>query len=298
MLLISCRQCGLIGIMSMFLLFGEVGCSMQTQLPQQLEFRFGRQFELKKLGEYVAITRFVEWGDAQRSSGPDFDATPKTVLITMPDLALVWDLMKRIDFARLNNPSDRDFEKTSPDQSHFESVRLVVDGKVIVEWERDYQILIKPLREPFVPLLAMMDQIYRQREEALVMPQRLELALHRGRTDYLLVKSGATGTLEIAGKTSVQVSDRKVSVRAEDFVALWKTIVNQKVMNRSFAASEPEDSAIAQAPPFAIRLRVDGAELLNVRFSESAPDKAYLDVLWDGLDMIWRGSYRQEGKGK
>lgn len=283
-------------MLSLCLLIAGVSCPVWAGVPEQVGFQFGGQFSLRKQGGCVTIARSVEWGDAQRSPGSDFDASPRTVVITLSDFAAIWDLMKQVDWARLKSPSDRDFELTFPDQAHVEVVRLVVDGKTMVDWSRSSRVLVGSLRDQFGPIVATMSQIYQEREAIPVMPEKVEVELRSKASDYLVVKQGSKASIQFGAAGSPRVSGEAVAIDSDGLDAVWQVVMEQRLMDLSYDSREPGRLPSGRSPGYTIRIELEDEEVLNAFCADSSASRTALAMLGSKLEELWQESYRHERK--
>ena len=137
-------------------------CAQAGGVPAQFFFSFGTEYSVEKSGQTAIISYQQAWGDAQRS--PELGAEPekRSVQLTPEATEKIWRAIASIDIKPYQQLKADDFEPTPPDMRHIESLKLIVDGKTVVDWSQGYKFLNPDLRRPLAEIEETIRETFEQ----------------------------------------------------------------------------------------------------------------------------------------
>ncbi|HVP07506.1 MAG TPA: hypothetical protein VMS71_06655, partial [Candidatus Acidoferrum sp.] len=209
------------------------GSKPPSPLPIKLQYSFGSN-SLVRDSEYIAVVSTLTWDNAQVPPPAGFEAAPCARLISLEDFTKLWQQLNLIDLAPVTNPGDDEFEHTPPDMSHVETLRLIVDGKIMIDWAKpDYQLKAE-VRKPLDAFNDSLESMWKLRSKELVIPNALDLSLSsEGKATYRV--------RWIKGSVSELFSDSAngtAKLPSNQFEALWSNLVTMNTLCGSYTSTE------------------------------------------------------------
>jgi hypothetical protein len=271
----------------------NAGCSDSSQpLPTDLVFEFRTELRLVKRGGCITITKTPVYASAQKSPAVDYDMTPQTVIIDEKDFAKIWNQLRAIDFDPLKNLSDSVFEDTPPDMSHSETLRLDIDGRAVVAWERPYKFLVEPLRDPLIEMNNLMRRMHEDRLKKPVIPNRLTLEAALGppgkAEKCLLKKDGKSTELKYSEEDSPEAGEMK-TLRSGKFQKIWAEFMKLGLLNIPTHMTEPTDPAATPEVVYNMSVAVEGVELVRFSAPRKFAGEETFNAVWQKLAGFRQG---------
>lgn len=133
-----------------------------TKMPDTLEYAFGHEYVLMKHPSGITLSWRPQWTDAQTAPPPSFDERRHTVKLNEVEFSRIWTAISSVNFAPLRAPIEADFVRSPPDMYQTETLRYVVDGAKLVDWQRDSAFLRAALREPLLSVARILREVFEQ----------------------------------------------------------------------------------------------------------------------------------------
>lgn len=279
-------------ITGLMLMASNVGCTeFSNGMPDNLIFEYRKELRIVKEGDCITITRSPVNSSAQKSPSLKYDKSPRTVLIKESDFIKIWQQLSTIDFERLNNLDGSDFIQTPPDKSHTETLRLVIDGKKIVDWARSYKILVEPLRNPLVETNNLMRGIYENHLAEPVIPDNVFLKVTRKDADkpekYVLSRDARSIKLEYH-ENDLNDTGIIVSLSRDEFDVLWADLVRFNLFNLPLHMTVPVEPGARLEPVYGMLLVIESTELVSFSVAPGFAGLSVFEAICDKLESLWK----------
>lgn len=289
---------------AILLLLAEVtmAFSPRDRTPEQIHWEFSQGPRLFRDGAYIALTRVPAFSDPQRAPAPDFDATPRTVLIAEDELRTLWKQIEALDLGAYAKLPAEAFVALPPDAAGPERLHVAVGNQVRVDLLRESQVLIPRWRAPLLSIARQLDAAYDRRHDNPLLPHELVLRVERSSaTEHAwarLVRT-AGGTRAECGSVAAGAPAAAAPVRQEELELLWRWMLESRIADREFSSSSP---APATPPPGAppggagatsreghtLELRIEGHALPARRATGDFEGRPLLDQLLERLQALAR----------
>ena len=278
-----------IGVM---LMVSNVGCTEYLKgIPDNLLFEYRQELQIVKEGDCITITRSPVNSSAQKSPSVKYDESPHTVLIKESDFIKIWQQLSTVDFKRLTNLDDNDFIKTPPDMRHTEILRLVIDGREIVDWAQSYKILVEPLRNPLADINNLMRVIYEDNLAEPVIPDHVFLEVTRKDTDkpekYVLSRDARSIKLE-CHENELTDTSAVVALNRGEFDVLWTDLVRLNLFNLPLHMAVPVEPGAKLEPVYSMLLLIESAELVSFSAARGFAGQSAFETICDKLESLWK----------
>jgi hypothetical protein len=277
--------------------------SPRERIPERIDWEFSQGPRLRREGAYMALTRVPVWSDAQRAPGPDFDATPQTVLIGEDELSAVWKQIAALDLRAYDQLPAAAFVALPPDAAGPERLRVTVGGQVEVDLLRESHALAQRWRAPLLAIARDLDALFERRRDQPLAPRDLVLRVERTTTtehDWARLVRTVGGTRAECGAVAAGAPAAAAPLGQDAFAALWKWILDARILDRTFSPTAP---GVPGAPPggpppagtqpparhgYTVELRVEGYALAVRQAAGEFAGRLLLDELLARLQSLSR----------
>ncbi len=259
------------------------GSKPPSPLPLKLQYSFGSN-SLVRDSEYIAVVTTPTWDNAQVPPPAGFEATPCARLISIEDFTRLWQELNKIDLTLVTNPGDDAFEHTPPDKSHVEALRLITDGRTMIEWAKpDYQ-LKADIRKPLEAFADSLKILWALRSKELVYPKEFYLELSivglRDTSGYRFDWSPHGAAIYPLGK------DVGIGRNPEQCKAFWSDLAKENVLGRSYQSTSVREPGKSLYKIYSMRAVVNRVTVLDFKQGEKFVGRDVFDSLYARLESV------------
>lgn len=260
------------------------GSTSPGEPPSNLQYSFGSNSLVRDSG-YMAVVYAPVWDNAQVAQPGGFDAAPCARLISSEDFKRLWRQLNEINLASVASPGDEAFEHTPPDMSHIEALRLIVDGKAMIDWSKLDCQLKASVRRPLDEFNDSLKSLWALRSQDLVVPEEflLELTISRSRDTRGYKFDWAQGK---GAHVSPSGKDTGIGVSPERFKAFWSELVKENALGRSYRSTEVKEPGKGPTTVYLIRAVVNRVTVVDIRQGEEFEGRRLFDSLMTRLEAL------------